>query len=338
MNSREYWLKRAAREDAELYKRVEDVEAELKEAYEEALSDVLETMESYAARHGMSYKGLLVDATKINRKKFDKWVKENAKRVMETGGTGKNTAARFFPVYDVSKVDRSLVMLMEISKRLTELGDFEHEKLTDLLSSIYKDTLTRDKFDLFVQERIMSPIYKLDEDRINQVLTYPWSGDDYSSNIWANLSALRDTLQREFVQAAVKGSDIRKVAKIISDKFDASYKNSMRLARTESAYIANKASLDVYSDLKLERYEFLATLDKRTSTPCRSLDGKVFNTKDAIVGTNYPPMHPHCRSTTIPYFDDDEEITGQRIARDENNRNIYLDGNITYNEYVKLFQ
>lgn len=46
-------------------------------------------------------------------------------------------------------------------------------------------------------------------------------------------------------------------------------------------------------------------MDNLTSEICSELDGKVFDTKDAQVDKNYPPMHPNCRSTTIPYTGDD---------------------------------
>ena len=57
--------------------------------------------------------------------------------------------------------------------------------------------------------------------------------------------------------------------------------------------------LSAYEECGAEQYEFVAVLDLRTSEICRSLDGKVFYTKDAQQGVNMNPMHPFCRSTTI---------------------------------------
>ena len=34
---------------------------------------------------------------------------------------------------------------------------------------------------------------------------------------------------------------------------------------------------------------------------CKCLNGEVFKTENAMEGENYPPMHPRCRSTTVPY-------------------------------------
>ncbi len=70
--------------------------------------------------------------------------------------------------------------------------------------------------------------------------------------------------------------------------------------RTECNYIANQGHLMGYRAAGLEQYIFLATLDLRTSEICHSLDGRRFDLAQAQAGTNLPPMHPNCRSTTIP--------------------------------------
>jgi SPP1 gp7 family putative phage head morphogenesis protein len=54
----------------------------------------------------------------------------------------------------------------------------------------------------------------------------------------------------------------------------------------------------------VEKYEFLAAIDSRTSKLCRNQDGKVYKLKSAVVGKNYPPLHPNCRSTVIPVLED----------------------------------
>ena len=45
----------------------------------------------------------------------------------------------------------------------------------------------------------------------------------------------------------------------------------------------------------------MAKIDKKTSKICHSLNSKVFKVKDMIFGVNAPPMHPWCRSTTVPH-------------------------------------
>ncbi|COT72476.1 phage protein [Streptococcus pneumoniae] len=47
-------------------------------------------------------------------------------------------------------------------------------------------------------------------------------------------------------------------------------------------------------------YTYVAKLDNKTSDTCRGMDGKTFKVKDMTPGVNAPPMHAHCRSTTMP--------------------------------------
>ena len=67
------------------------------------------------------------------------------------------------------------------------------------------------------------------------------------------------------------------------------YSAAKRLVRTETAYIYEQATKDAYEECGVEWYEFLATLDGRTSEICRELDGKHFKVRDAMPGKNYPP-------------------------------------------------
>lgn len=50
---------------------------------------------------------------------------------------------------------------------------------------------------------------------------------------------------------------------------------------------------------------------------CADLDGKIFKTEDGKVGVNLPPMHPNCRSTTGPYYNDSILKDMKRRARDQ---------------------
>ena len=46
-------------------------------------------------------------------------------------------------------------------------------------------------------------------------------------------------------------------------------------------------------------------------------------------GENYPPMHPHCRSTTVPYEYADSDLVNETSKEDfENNENEGIIDNI----------
>ena len=106
---------------------------------------------------------------------------------------------------------------------------------------------------------------------------------------------------------------------------------------TESAAISSVAQKDCLKDLGVEKYEILATLDNLTSQICRDLDGKVFDMKEYEVGVTAPPFHPNCRSTTVPYFDDEFTEGEQRAARDSDGKTYYVPADMKYREWEKKF-
>ena len=88
--------------------------------------------------------------------------------------------------------------------------------------------------------------------------------------------------------------------------------NGMKLAnnqvrtivRTTVNQVQTMASQEVYAANQdvTERYEYVATLDSKTTALCGSLDGKTFRYGEGPM----PPQHFNCRSTTVPVIDDED--------------------------------
>jgi SPP1 gp7 family putative phage head morphogenesis protein len=107
-----------------------------------------------------------------------------------------------------------------------------------------------------------------------------------------------------------------------------------RLVMTESAYFSSQSQKDAFNALDVEKFEIVATLDSSTSEICRELDGKVFDMKNFEPGVTAPPFHPWCRTTTVPYFDDNFT---ERAARGEDGKTYYVDSRLNYKEWEKTF-
>jgi SPP1 gp7 family putative phage head morphogenesis protein len=65
--------------------------------------------------------------------------------------------------------------------------------------------------------------------------------------------------------------------------------------------MANQAVYSANNDVT-KKYEYVATLDSRTTALCGSLDGKKFKYGEGPE----PPQHFNCRSTTVPVIDDED--------------------------------
>ena len=73
------------------------------------------------------------------------------------------------------------------------------------------------------------------------------------------------------------------------------------IVRTSVNQVQNQASQAVYAanSKVAPKYEYVATLDSKTSAVCRRLDGRKF----AYNKGPTPPQHFNCRSTTVPVVD-----------------------------------
>jgi SPP1 gp7 family putative phage head morphogenesis protein len=103
------------------------------------------------------------------------------------------------------------------------------------------------------------------------------------------------------------------------------------LVRTSINQVANAASQQVYEANQdiTKKYRYLATLDTRTSSICRALDGREFEYGKGPI----PPQHFQCRSTTVPVLDLPPNApplpVGKRAAAGG-----MVPGNTTYGEWL----
>jgi SPP1 gp7 family putative phage head morphogenesis protein len=182
---------------------------------------------------------------------------------------------------------------------------------------------------------IESSFAHVDSKLISDVVNSRWSGANYSERIWKNTKALAQALKEELLLNFVTGRTEQEAAIAIARRFGVGTQIARRLVRTESNYIATEMRLK--SDMKcgIEEYKFLAVLDLKTSKVCRKLDGKKFPIKDHVIGKNCPPMHPWCRSTTVPVIGEDD---GQRSATDPSNgKAILVPEAMTYEEWYDQY-
>ena len=70
--------------------------------------------------------------------------------------------------------------------------------------------------------------------------------------------------------------------------------NQVQKAARQAVYAANENITG--------KYQYVATLDAKTSSICQRLDGQIFKYDQGPV----PPQHFNCRSTTVPVIDDDD--------------------------------
>lgn len=116
------------------------------------------------------------------------------------------------------------------------------------------------------------------------------------------------------------------------------YKAIRSKLREETTRVISETALDVYEQAGLDKFQYVATLDSRTTSICQNMDGTVHKIEDAEVGVNVSPLHYNCRSTVIAYIEDVELSERQRVARDPNSRQNYrVPGDISYKEWNRKY-
>ncbi len=176
--------------------------------------------------------------------------------------------------------------------------------LGDIIQSAYMQTV----FDVTKGADYRAAFDLIPESRVKAILSTNWSGQMFSQRVWDNTNALADGLKHDMLVGIMAGKSEQHMADDIMNRCGVGAFEARRLVRTETTCVANMAELYGYQELDIDEYEFSACLDSRTSDLCRELDGKVFKRNSAQAGVNLPPMHPFCRSTTLPVLPSEEDL------------------------------
>lgn len=147
-------------------------------------------------------------------------------------------------------------------------------------------------------------------------------------------------VEREITTAYSQGRTIDATVTAVRGTKRANYKDGVlntnwndarTVIRTATQHVSTQARMAVWEANSniISQYQWVSTLDSDTSPQCRGLDTEVFD----IGKGPLPPIHPNCRSTVIPYFDDDVELDGKKFTRSS------VDGRVpakmSYYEWLK---
>lgn len=236
-------------------------------------------------------------------------------------------------------ISRLESLRIQIQQHVEKLYDGHIKGFEQFIKESYQSQYYHTAFEVQRAFGVGFTMQALDERLLTRVISKPWTADNltFSAKLWRDRGLLIDTLHKELGQAIARGIGPEKVVRAVHQKLGSSAsKNQVRrLVMTESAFFSAAAQKAAFGELNVEQYEIIATLDSKTSDICQSMDGKVFKMSDYDIGTTAPIFHPYCRSTTAPYFDDDDY--SERAARDQDGKIYYIDSKIKYPEWHERF-
>ncbi|MDR1292267.1 MAG: minor capsid protein [Clostridiales Family XIII bacterium] len=343
MKNAEYWKKRAEILEDARHGEAEAYAAQIAREYDKysarTRADIERWYQRLADNNGLSLAGAhkLLKAGELDEFHWD--VEEYQKRGRENAIDQRwmkqleNASAKVH----ISRLEAAQT---EMQQQVEMLAAGQERGMTRLLGDTFKKAYGQTAFELQKGIGVGFGIYGVDPRAVADIIRKPWTTDrrSFSDRIWTNKVELLARLQTDLTQAVMRGDNPKTLAAGIAKDFGTSKYKAERLVLTEAAYFSAQGQKDAYKELGVEAVEFVATLDHRTSAECRSMDGQIIAMKDYEPGVTVPPLHPFCRSTTAPWFDDDFTEVDYRASRDEAGKTVYeVPSDMTYPEWAETF-
>lgn len=340
MNSRDYWERRAAQDMYDRMGSAEETAAEMNAAIkqtsaylEKEVKAVMRGMQSFGISEAEAKKILNAagDGTALQRlRKAAQQVSDPERREALLNAINSAGAYR----YRITRIEE---LNKDINRQCRELYKTENRHITSALRNVAEDSYYHEIFSIQKGTGLGFSFSKFPRQDVDRILRSNWSGGNYSQRIWKDVSGMTARLKNELLVSMLSGRSNEKTARIFQEQFGVNAFCARRIVRTESAYVANAAQARAYGEAGIDRYRFVATLDSRTCECCAALDGKVFELAKKKPGTNYPPMHPFCRSTTIADFGDEELAGLERRAKDKDGNTVKVPADMSYEEWRREF-
>lgn len=232
-------------------------------------------------------------------------------------------------------VAREEFLKIQLQLLASELYGETAGELRRTLTEAFEDAYYHGLYDFQQFVGYGSAFNRISTHQLEAAVTAKWSGKNYSERLWGDHRvSLARYLDRIVTTGFLEGQPSAQMTAQLQKAMNTSAYRARTLIRTESAQIASRASLLSYRENGTPQFQFLATLDLKTSEVCRAMDGKVFETADGKVGVNMPPLHPHCRSTTVPYVPNAEfDRDDTRAARGKDGTTYKVPASMSYQEW-----
>lgn len=302
----EYWLERTLRQseiaDLEERKAIRKIQRMEAKCFKDIEKEIMILFQRYAEQQNLSIEeaqmyltsreyidfradvGTYIEA--INNEDLDEVVREQLK--MEY-----NTLAM------KTRISRLEELSYHVNRHLDTLFFYSIDIVRDLLEESVTASYNEANMILRRHSKVDKKMFK--------ILEKPWSGANFSENIWDNRNKLAGIAKHEITRGLYRGNGSKQIARAIKERMDANMKDIERVVRTESRFVRNEASAQAYEEYGYTKYKFSSHTEgrhsDRTCSECKRLNKEVYKFSERMPGINYPPMHPNCRCTIIPVID-----------------------------------
>ncbi|MDK4481816.1 minor capsid protein [Fusobacterium necrophorum] len=300
-----YFLERFTKQENIAHEMSVKKQGQLKAIYREAKKELETDLAFFIERYSKENNLTVADMKKMlntkERAEFRYTVEGYIKEIERLGAdkeAGKEIKKELDILAGRTRVSRREGLIAGIKVELAKVSMKEKEvtgkHLENVVEFVYKDSM-----------RILgnNTVAKLDPKLITNIVNQKWDSKNYSDRIWKNRKGLVRRVMKNVTNGIIQGHDFKKMSKRLAKDMNVGFYQARRLIETETTGALENAKGVVFREMGITKYQFIATIDDRTSEICRSLNGKVFEEKDRQIGVNCPFCHPFCRSVTVPYVD-----------------------------------
>ena len=304
----EYWEKRILRDKKKAISDEKIIQKQLnkiyKDTFKELEKDIMTLFQRYANDNGLTYS----DAIKyLTSKEFYEWrmdLSEYIELIEKT--SDEKLLLELNTLAMKSRISRLEQLTYQVNKQLNKCFTYSNDIVKELLEksvvNAYSDSAKNVNY-AYGMEATKS----IAKERVTKILMEPWSGANFSESIWSNRDKLAGVVRNELTKGIYQGKSSRNICNEISKRMEGSKDDIMRVVRTERSHAVNKAKLEQYKDTGFEYYKYKAAIGQsRTCERCRKIhkesEEKPIKLSEAVEGENFPPLHPNCRCTVVPFM------------------------------------
>lgn len=298
-NNQDYWIERARRAIQEESK----LDAEVLERVRQIISMVIQDIEKeiytfyakYASKEGLSIKDAKKKIGETDIREFE----DRVKRYVENKDFSDKANKELRQYNTKMYVSREQLLKQQLGVIFTHGTALVEKELYEYMTEAVNREVLR-------QSGILGQTVQIKPNHVRAIVNASFQGMMWSTRLWQDMDEVRTYVEKTVSNVVLRGRHPNEYVPELKKKMGVTTSQAKRLLITETARVQTEAQKLSYIETSGEdsEYEYVAKLDEKTSDTCRGLNGKVFKVKDMTPGVNAPPMHPHCRSTTVPHVGD----------------------------------
>ena len=304
LTSKKYWRDRAKRVIDVEAKKDDEVIDEVRSITNSTMSQLANEIYSFYAKYATA-EGITVDAAKKKIQKTDiKELEDRIAQYVKNKDFSEKANAELRQYNTKMYVSRERMLLQQLSAIMVNGTALTEVEMNEYLEKSVDREVER-------QAGILGESALIKPNQVRAIVNADFHGETWSERLWADMEQTRKTVLKTVQNTMLRGRHPDEFIPELKKKLGVTTSDAKRLLITETARVQTEAQKLHYKETIGEdaTIEFVAKLDDRTSDQCRHADGNKIKVSEMVPGVNVPPLHPYCRSTTVPAVDDiDDEL------------------------------